>query len=129
VINSIRAHLTGRTHGRTDQSCIREESPCQLGAVHTWHLADIASATSNVRYRGRSGHRNSEHPGLLLTHLGHPSVDRLTMFWTAPATQGIDDLRDGAASTIDAGCPFWNYPLDLMPIFDFEILRPFVLVE
>jgi hypothetical protein len=46
-----------------------------------------------------------------------------------PATQGIDDLRDGAASTIDAGCPFWNYPLDLMPIFDFEILRLFVLVE
>ena len=27
---------TGRTHGRTDQCCIREESPCQLGAVHTW---------------------------------------------------------------------------------------------
>jgi hypothetical protein len=26
----------GRTHGRTDQYCIREESPCQLGAVHTW---------------------------------------------------------------------------------------------
>ena len=31
-------HVTafvGRTHGRTDQYCTREESPCQLGAVHT----------------------------------------------------------------------------------------------
>jgi hypothetical protein len=29
----------GRTHGRTDQYCTREESPCQLGAVHTWPIA------------------------------------------------------------------------------------------
>src|SRR5664279_2409124 len=33
-------HFKGRTHGCTDQCCIREESSCQLGAVHTWHLAD-----------------------------------------------------------------------------------------
>jgi hypothetical protein len=35
-----RAHR-GRTHGRTDQYCRREESPCQLGAVHTgpWYLS------------------------------------------------------------------------------------------
>src|SRR4029078_6604121 len=25
------------THGSTDQCCLREESSCQLGAVHTWH--------------------------------------------------------------------------------------------
>src|SRR4051794_3734060 len=24
------------THGCTDQCCLREESSCQLGAVHTW---------------------------------------------------------------------------------------------
>src|SRR3954462_11483450 len=32
-------HVTaskGRTHGCTDQCCKREESSCQLGAVHTW---------------------------------------------------------------------------------------------
>jgi hypothetical protein len=29
----------GRTHGRTDQCCIREENPCQHGAVHTWPIA------------------------------------------------------------------------------------------
>ena len=35
-------HVTaskGRTHGCTDQCCKREESSCQLGAVHTWHIA------------------------------------------------------------------------------------------
>jgi hypothetical protein len=32
-----RAHR-GRTHGRTDQYGTREESPCQLGAVHTWPI-------------------------------------------------------------------------------------------
>jgi hypothetical protein len=32
--------LKGRTHGRTDQCCTREESPCQLGAVHTWKSND-----------------------------------------------------------------------------------------
>jgi hypothetical protein len=30
----------GRTHGCTDQACKREESTCQLGAVHTWHITD-----------------------------------------------------------------------------------------
>jgi hypothetical protein len=27
--------VLGRTHGCTDQCCIREESSCQLGVVHT----------------------------------------------------------------------------------------------
>src|ERR1700675_310025 len=40
---------TGRTHGRTDQCCKSEESPCQLGAVHTWHFSDIA-ALAHVRF-------------------------------------------------------------------------------
>ena len=30
----------------------REDSSCQLGAVHTWHLADIEMAPINVRFRG-----------------------------------------------------------------------------
>src|SRR5881296_1751788 len=34
--------LTGRTHGCTDQCCTREENPCQLGAVHTWHIAEVS---------------------------------------------------------------------------------------
>ena len=42
----------GRTHGCTDQACKREESSCQLGAVHTWHLADISIGAANIRFRG-----------------------------------------------------------------------------
>jgi len=28
------------------------KNPCQQGAVHTWHLADIQPALTNVRYWG-----------------------------------------------------------------------------
>jgi hypothetical protein len=28
----------------------REDSSCQLGAVHTWHKADIQFAATNVRF-------------------------------------------------------------------------------
>jgi hypothetical protein len=28
----------------------REDSPCQLGAVHTWHLVDINPVRSDVHY-------------------------------------------------------------------------------
>jgi len=41
----------GRTHGCTDQCCLREESSCQLGAVHTWHWTDISTAQTSVRFR------------------------------------------------------------------------------
>jgi hypothetical protein len=49
--------IKGRTHGCTDQGhCIREESSCQLGAVHTWRLASIRIDAPNARYRVHSGH-------------------------------------------------------------------------
>ncbi len=35
----------------------REENPCQSGAVHTWHLADIPRAPPNVCFWGQSGQR------------------------------------------------------------------------
>src|SRR4051795_10397396 len=38
---SCEPHPKGRTHGCTDQCCKREESSCQLGAVHTWHFASV----------------------------------------------------------------------------------------
>jgi hypothetical protein len=31
----------------------REDSPCQLGAVHTWPSADIAVVPTNVRFSNR----------------------------------------------------------------------------
>src|SRR4051794_38689521 len=37
---SCEPHLKGRTHGRTDQCCEREESACQLGSVHTSHSTE-----------------------------------------------------------------------------------------
>src|SRR5262245_9702291 len=36
-------------------ACGREESPCQLGAVHTWHIRDIARSQIEVRFRCKSG--------------------------------------------------------------------------
>jgi hypothetical protein len=49
-----RAHR-GRTHGRTDQYFTREESPCQLGAVHTWPLTSFTALQKCGRYRINSG--------------------------------------------------------------------------
>src|SRR5207253_9843879 len=31
----------------------REDSPCQLGAVHTWPKADIGTGSQNVRFSNR----------------------------------------------------------------------------
>ena len=45
----MRTALTGRTHGCTDQYCKREEIPCQLGAVYTWHICDMLSLSQLVR--------------------------------------------------------------------------------
>ena len=33
--------IQGRTHGCADQCCKPEESSCQLGAVHTWHMVSV----------------------------------------------------------------------------------------
>ena len=46
-------------------ACKREENPCQLGAVHTWHLADMPTAAINVCFRRQGGHW----PDLNLGHL------------------------------------------------------------
>jgi len=37
-------------------ACGREESPCQLGAVHTWHICDIAISQIEICFRCRTGH-------------------------------------------------------------------------
>src|SRR5450631_2243015 len=44
----------------------REESPCQLGAVHTWHETDLQRCPSCVRFRGNSGSRSPSPSGQLL---------------------------------------------------------------
>src|SRR6266487_108806 len=47
----IRTALTGRTHGCTDQPLRREDSPCQLEAVHTWHYSDLVPCRLEFRLR------------------------------------------------------------------------------
>jgi hypothetical protein len=50
----------------------RDDSSCQPGAVHTWPVADMAAAGSDVRFRGQSGPGRG---GAECRHL---------MLWTAP---------------------------------------------
>ena len=56
----------GRTHGRTDQCCRREEIPCQLGAVHTWPISDLLRCPLFGCYQGQSRHHTdmAEGPAL-----------------------------------------------------------------
>jgi hypothetical protein len=35
-------------------ACKREEKPCQLGAVHTWHLAAMPGASLDVGLLGKA---------------------------------------------------------------------------
>jgi len=38
----------------------REDSSCQPGAVHTWHLADVNARAFDVRFQGMNGLRSIE---------------------------------------------------------------------
>src|SRR5262249_23948119 len=38
----------------------REENPCQLGAVHTWHNSEVRAAQESGRLLGRSGRRYAD---------------------------------------------------------------------
>jgi len=42
-------------------ACGREESPCQLGAVHTWHESEMPRRVLFGRLRGQSGHGAERH--------------------------------------------------------------------
>ena len=39
-------------HMAAPTSLRHADSSCQLGAVHTWHLADITIVLNHVRFRG-----------------------------------------------------------------------------
>src|SRR5262245_36812495 len=54
-VKILRANSEPSTHGCTDQALRREDSPCQLGAVHTWHVPDLASLVQDFRTWGVSG--------------------------------------------------------------------------
>jgi hypothetical protein len=46
-------------------ACKREEKPCQLGAVHTWHKADISGASVDVRFQGQKRTWSNDGAGLI----------------------------------------------------------------
>ena len=46
---SCEPHLQAEHMAAPTQACVREESPCQPGAVHTWHFSDIAFVLGDVR--------------------------------------------------------------------------------
>src|SRR6476660_8489013 len=66
VPHSKAEHMAAPTKG-----CKREESSCQLGAVHTWPIADIPSCTAHVRFRGESGRDDCNAECPLMTQSGH----------------------------------------------------------
>jgi hypothetical protein len=73
------AASTGRTHGCTDQCCVREESPCQLRAVHTWPEADVHEPTINVCFRGIGRHRELRLPYPAATPMGGAAADEVRL--------------------------------------------------
>ena len=38
----------------TNAALVKKESPCQLGAVHTWPVASVGAAQANVGFLGQS---------------------------------------------------------------------------
>ena len=49
---SCEPHLQAEHMAALTQACIREESPCQPGAVHTWHLWDMPLHRAMSAFRG-----------------------------------------------------------------------------
>jgi hypothetical protein len=54
---SCEPHLQAEHMAALTQACIREESPCQPGAVHTWHLGQGGRWTGNSSGSGFSSLR------------------------------------------------------------------------
>jgi hypothetical protein len=48
----------------------REKSPCQSGAVHTWHFSDMPGWSPHVCCWGKNGSGSDASRGLSLTHNG-----------------------------------------------------------
>ena len=47
-------HLKAEHMAAPTKAAKREESSCQLGAVHTWHKGDIREPTINFRFRSKA---------------------------------------------------------------------------
>jgi hypothetical protein len=67
-------------------ACKREEKPCQLGAVHTWHKADMPIASVDGR-----------------TVFGYPPVETSAVPAVGTSIQNDSGLSGGLASQSVAG--------------------------
>src|SRR5258705_13647079 len=52
---SCEPHLQAEHMAAPTNAAKREESSCQLGAVHTWHLSDMPTASRSASLIGRLG--------------------------------------------------------------------------
>jgi hypothetical protein len=60
---SCEPHLQAERMAALTQACIREESPCQPGAVHTWHFTDCRPLRGmSAPLRGRTDMPENEPP-------------------------------------------------------------------
>src|SRR6202790_1302720 len=53
----------------TNAALVKKESPCQLGAVHTWPFAPSHPRIPGGSYRGKTGRGNSWPPRRFMTHI------------------------------------------------------------
>ena len=63
----------------------REDSPCHLGAVHTWPSATLAVTQPFGRDRGHSRHPLRMPETALMTRIGHTPFEGLPSFPGKPA--------------------------------------------
>jgi hypothetical protein len=64
----------------TDQSSIRAESPCQHGAVHTWHISeDLVVASESQLMGAKADSMRTSLRGPFVTDNGSPthSMDKI----------------------------------------------------
>src|SRR6266568_3155127 len=111
----MRTALTGRTHGCIDQPLRREDSPCQLGAVHTWHFRDMRWSRIQVSLRGKSGRSADAAEGPSLTQLGHAanrSFDHLV---------GTDEQFRWNLDTESVRCLFVYHQIECRGLLDRKI--------
>ena len=75
----------------------REDSPCQLGAVHTWPSADIPRQRRRIRFSRQSGHRATvayrARSHEFLSSYGMTRIASLTRASSSTANNGMNQAR------------------------------------
>src|SRR6266852_879654 len=76
--------------------CEREDSPCQLGAVHTWHYCDIVLCRLEFRFWRLSGRVATVPRGPGLTHCGPHMAQDGSLFGHRGFVKPLDGPWDKA---------------------------------